>query len=102
MKLRACSANSLRKRSFDIHVHVFEGTVPLEFARLDFFFDSTQLAFNFLQFINGNDSCSSERCGVRDRSSDIEAIQLPIKENRFAVALRNLCSRFFESSFPHR
>ena len=101
MKLCACSANSLRKRSFDIHVHVFEGAVPLEFARFDFFFDSTQLGFNFLQFINGNDSCASQRCAVGDRPSDVVAIKPAIKGNRFAIALRNLCSRFFESPFAH-
>src|SRR5439155_530154 len=48
------------------------------------------------------DSRASERCGVRDRSGDIVAVQPPIKRDGFAVALRNFCSGFVESSFAHR
>ncbi len=85
MQLRARRADSFRKHRFDIHVHVFERAVPLEFARLDLFLDRTQSGLDLSAFGGRYGSRASERCGVRDRSGDIVAVQPPIKRNRLSL-----------------
>src|SRR5437870_1330365 len=42
VELRAGGPNSFRKRSLDIHVHIFKRLVPPEFASFNFLFDRAQ------------------------------------------------------------
>ena len=79
MKLRARGTDSLRKRCFDIHVHVFERRVPVKFARFDLLLDRAQLGLNFSPLASGYDSRPRERSCVRDRSCDIMRVKSPIE-----------------------
>lgn len=101
VKLRTRGADSFHESSFDIHVHVFERSLPLEFPGFDLPFDRAQFLLDLSPLIGGYDSCLGKPCGVRDRSGDIVAVQPPIKRNRLALAQSNLSGGLAESSFSH-
>ncbi|HEY2626882.1 MAG TPA: hypothetical protein VGI41_09055 [Candidatus Udaeobacter sp.] len=56
MKLRPRGANSLRKCSFDVHVHVFE-RLPFEFSQFDLLLDGAQSIVDLLLLVGGYDAC---------------------------------------------
>jgi hypothetical protein len=80
VQLGARGADSFRERGFDIHVHVFKRSVPLEFAGLDLLFDCAQFALDFLSLIDCHHLCLRECRGVCDRSCDIVSIELQSNE----------------------
>src|SRR5439155_27295233 len=71
VQLRTGGADSFRERGFDIHVHVFERSLPLEFSGVDLLLDRAQSVLDLLPFIAGYDSCLGERRGVHGRSRNI-------------------------------
>ncbi len=66
VKLPAGRADPFRERRFDVHVHIFQRSIPLEFAGFDLLLDCAQCILDLLPLSGGDDACRGERGGVRD------------------------------------
>src|SRR5438309_5700676 len=102
MELCAGFTDSFRQCALNIHVHVFERFVPFEISGADFLLDFAQTTLDLFLF-RGRENSSFRQCrGMDNRADDVMPIKAAIERDRLAVAARNACGWFLESSFSHR
>jgi len=82
VKFRA-GRNALREFGLDVHVNVFEFTLPFEFSGFDFFSNLIKAANDGVKFIFLQHADFVEHLGVRHRAEDVVPPQTPVEGNGF-------------------
>ena len=100
MQLLAGDADLVGEPRLDVHVHVFQGHGPLEFAGFDFFLDFRQAVDDGVAFLIGEHAHFCQHGRVSLGAEDVLAVHAPVEIHAGGEFLDELVGGFAEASAP--
>ena len=91
-----------RQGLLDVHVHILQGHLPLEFPRLDLPLDLLQPPVDRLHLRPGDDLRPRQGLGLRHRPQDIVFIEPPVEGDGLPIPLHQTGRLLLKSAFPHK
>ena len=101
VELGTRGADALGQLRFDVHVHVFEGFLPLEVAAFDLALEAEQACFDLRLLVGREDAGFHQSLGMGDAAADVLRVEPPVKGHGFAITLYELAGGLGETAFPH-